>query len=198
MKNLFSCPIGTYHTVTWKVDGWAFVLTNEHFHRLVDELVDDDQWKSQYATEVTLRTGLINKGEYEVIQNQLSSRLTQKVKSDPSILIYSFNGDEAKDHISSFLNTYSHYSKCMCFYMKYLRDSSFYRHNNSDVILQIEERREQTIFNKMAGKQGQLINETNIPLDDVLEIEGAPLNFKLTLNSGDELYFNHDTVYLGG
>ena len=103
MNNIFNSPKGTGGTITWNADGWTFVLTNEHFHSLVDELVGDSQWKSMFALDVALNTSLLDKIHYEKLQNVLHNKLVEKVKQNPSILCYEYTDKDAQKHITSFL-----------------------------------------------------------------------------------------------
>jgi len=182
-EHIFTSPKGTDGTVTWKPNGWTFVLTREHFYSLVDELIDDAQWKDIFAMEVIFHGGLIDKSNYQRIQTQLSDLLLEKVHQGPSFLIYKLKGEDAKKHIASFFNAYT-------FYYKLVSVETLYMSDRSDHIFQIKKRREQSVLDKLAGKLGKPYGETNIYLDDVSEIEGSPLKFQLKLKSGKIFYFD--------
>jgi hypothetical protein len=188
LNNIFSSPKGTGGTVTWNADGWTFVLTNGHFNQLVNELVDDAEWKSMFALDVTLHTNLVNKINYEKAQLELNNRLVEKVKQTPSILVYEFTGKDAQKHVVSFLEAYSYYNKS-------ISCDTIYMHDSSSEIIQIQQRKEQTILEKVAKKLGKIFNEINIPINDVKHIKGSPLKFTLTLTSGSTFQFGDGGMF---
>ena len=184
MNNIFNSPKGTGGTITWNADGWTFVLTNEHFH----SLVDDSQWKSMFALDVALNTSLLDKIHYEKLQNVLHNKLVEKVKQNPSILCYEYTDKDAQKHITSFLETYSYYNKN-------ISCDTIYMHVNSSEIIQIKQRKEQTVLEKLAKKLGKPFNEINIPINDVKKIKGSPLKFVLTLTSGSIFHFGDGGMF---
>ena len=68
-------------------------------------------------------------------------------------------------------------------------------HVNSSEIIQIKQRKEQTVLEKLAKKLGKPFNEINIPINDVKKIKGSPLKFVLTLTSGSIFHFGDGGMF---
>ena len=58
-----------------------------------------------------------------------------------------------------------------------------------------ENRKEQTILEKLTKKLGKPFNEINISINDVKKIKGSPLKFTLTLSSGSIFHFGDGGMF---
>lgn len=191
MRKIFHVAVSSGGMVAWNVNGKAVLIPNSDFHALVRELlidqVNEDRDLSKFTLRITQHAKLGSEAENDRLQEVLDRRLRAKVDANRIDFTYRLEGEEARQSIDDFLESY-----------KFNVGHIFYEvgrlHDRSDDIINISLRRKPSLLQKLRGLLGDAYAEINILRSEIALVEGNSFSFIVRFHTGKGYSFDDDGV----